>query len=78
MSPPLHCVQGRLTDTNANLVARALLVAAELAKAMGPAWDRSARDFCRAALDCLGDKKKQVGLQDVLWNMGDKKKGALL
>lgn len=53
-------LQGRLADTNANLVARALIVAAELAKAMGPAWDRNAREFCKNALDCLADKKKQV------------------
>ena len=53
-------VQGRLSDTNANLVARSLIVAAELAAAMGPAWDRTARDFLKPALEGLADKKKQV------------------
>lgn len=53
-------VQGRLSDTNANLVARSLVVASELAAAMGPAWDRTARDFLKPALEGLADKKKQV------------------
>jgi hypothetical protein len=52
--------QGRLADTNANLVGRALVVSAELAKAMGPAWDKSARDMLRTAVECLADKKKPV------------------
>ena len=54
-------MQGRLSDTNANLVTRSLVVASELAAAMGPAWDKTAREFCKSALDCLGDKKKPVG-----------------
>ena len=49
-----------MSDTNANLVARSLIVAAELAAAMGPAWDRTARDFLKPALDGLADKKKPV------------------
>lgn len=49
-----------MSDTNANLVARSLIVAAELAAAMGPAWDRTARDFLKPALEGLADKKKQV------------------
>ena len=53
-------MQGRLSDTNANLVARSLVVAAELAAALGPAWDRMARDFLKPALEGLADKKKQV------------------
>ena len=53
-------MQGRLSDTNANLVARSLIVAAELAAAMGPAWDRTAREFLKPALEGLADKKKQV------------------
>ena len=54
-------MQGRLSDTNANLVTRSLVVASELAAAMGPAWDKTAREFCKSALECLGDKKKPVG-----------------
>ena len=37
------------------------MVASELAAAMGPAWDKTAREFCKSALECLGDKKKTVG-----------------
>ncbi len=55
-------LQARLGDTNANLVARTLLLAGEVAKAMGPAWDRSAREFLKAALEGLADKKKQASL----------------
>jgi hypothetical protein len=55
-------LQGRLADTNANLVARTLLVGGEVAKAMGAPWDRSAREFLKAALEGLADKKKQVRL----------------
>lgn len=29
---------------------------------MGAAWDRSARDFLKAALEGLADKKKQASL----------------
>ncbi len=56
----LQFLQSRLSDTNANLVARSLVVASELATAMGPAWDRTARDFLKPALEGLADKKKQV------------------
>lgn len=54
-------LQARLADTNANLVGRALVVSADLARAMGPAWDRSARDMLKTAVECLADKKKPVG-----------------
>lgn len=63
MFPPcVSILQGRLADTNANLVARTLVLAGEVAKAMGAAWDRSAREFLKAALEGLADKKKQVSL----------------
>lgn len=55
-------MQGRLSDTNANLVARSLVVTSELAAALGPAWERTGRDFLKPALECLADKKKQVCL----------------
>ena len=54
-------MQGRLSDTNANLVTRSLVVASELGAAMGAAWDKTGREFCKSALECLGDKKKPVG-----------------
>ena len=40
---------------------RSLVVASELAAAMGTTWDKAAREFCKSALECLGDKKKPVG-----------------
>ncbi len=43
-------------------MARTLVLAGEVAKAMGAAWDRSAREFLKAALEGLADKKKQVSL----------------
>src|SRR5579875_1178279 len=52
--------QGRMADTNANLVGRALVVSAQLARAMGSPWDRTARDMLKTAVECLADKKKPV------------------
>jgi len=52
--------QARLADTNANLVARALGLAGELAAAAGPAWDRAGRPLLAPALLGLADKKKQA------------------
>ena len=57
MSP---AVQGRLSDSNANLVARALCLAGELATATGAAWDRVGRPLLNPALLGLADKKKQA------------------
>lgn len=53
-------MQARLTDSNKNLVARALLLFGELAKAMGPAWDRVGRPVLPQAVSFFADNKKQV------------------
>lgn len=52
--------QARLSDSNANLVARALGLAGALAAATGAAWDRAGRSLLAPALLGLGDKKKQA------------------
>ena len=52
--------QARLTDSNKNLVARALIIFGELAKAMGPAWERVGRPVLQQAVTFLADNKKQV------------------
>ncbi|KAK9818850.1 hypothetical protein WJX81_005118, partial [Elliptochloris bilobata] len=52
--------EARLSDSNANLVARALCLAGELAAATGAAWDRVGRPLLTPALLGLADKKKQV------------------
>ena len=59
---PRPLLQGRLSDSNANLVARALCLAGELAIATGAAWDRVGRPLLNPALLGLADKKKQVRL----------------
>ncbi len=58
--------QARLADSNANLVARALGLAGELAAAAGPAWDRAGRPLLAPALLGLADKKKQARLLPLL------------
>ena len=54
-------MQARLGDANRNLAARVLLLTAELAKAMGPAFDRVGRQLLIASMASLHDNKKQVG-----------------
>ena len=56
----LWLFQARLTDSNKNLVARALGIFGELAKAMGPAWERVGRPVLQQVATFLGDNKKQV------------------
>ena len=58
--------QARLTDSNKNLVARALVIFGELAKAMGPAWERVGRPVLQQAVTFLADNKKQVRSQTLL------------
>ena len=57
---PTFSKQGRLTDTNKNLVAKALTLFGELAKAIGPAWERSGRPVLQQATTFIADIKKQV------------------
>ena len=59
----LSVSQARLTDSNKNLVARALIIFGELAKAMGPAWERVGRPVLQQAVTFLADNKKQVRSQ---------------
>ena len=55
------CLQARLTDSNQNLAAKALLLVAELAKALGPAVDAKAgRQLLLASVARLNDNKKPV------------------
>lgn len=49
-----------MTDSNKNLTLKALLLLAELGRAMGPPIERAARQVTAAALSCLSDKKKPV------------------
>lgn len=53
-------VQARLTDSNKNLVARALSIFGELAKAMGPAWERVGKPVLPQVATFLADNKKQA------------------
>jgi hypothetical protein len=53
-------LQARLGDSNANLIARTLLLLGDLAKAVGPAFDRLGRVCLAPALQGLNDKKKQA------------------
>ena len=55
-------MQARLADTNKNLVAKALALFGELAKAMGPAWERVGKPILPQAVGFLADNKKQVSL----------------
>ena len=58
-------MQARLVDTNKNLVAKALCLFGELAKAMGPAWDRVGRPILPQAVGFFADNKKQVIISPV-------------
>jgi len=53
-------MQARLTDSNKNLVARALSIFGELAKAMGPAWERVGRPVLTHTVTFIADNKSQV------------------
>lgn len=53
-------LRGRLTDTNRNLAAKALLLIAKFADAVGAPFDRLARPVLVPALGTLSDNKKQV------------------
>ena len=53
-------LQARLTDSNKNLVARALSLYGELGKAMGPAWEKVGRPILQQCVSFVGDNKKQV------------------
>lgn len=60
--PHTRCLQGRLADSNRNLAAKALSVVGDIAKAMGPPFDKQARGVLLGpALANLSDNKKQVG-----------------
>ena len=58
VSPVL--AQGRLADSNKNLVTKALLLLGELGKAMGPPIERVARPCLVPALQCLAVKQTSV------------------
>ena len=49
-----------MTDSNKNLTLRAIVLLAELGRAMGPPIERAARQVTGSALACLSDKKKPV------------------
>jgi hypothetical protein len=57
---PKFSSQARLTDSNKNLVARALTIFEELAKAMGAAWERVGRPVLSQTVTFLADNKSQV------------------
>ena len=52
--------QARLVDSNRNLAAKVLLLLGQLARAIGPAFDRQGRFLLSSALLCLSDNKHQV------------------
>lgn len=52
--------QGRLADSNKNLVARVMLVIGDLARAMGPPFQQQGRTVLAPALLNLSDSKKHV------------------
>ena len=62
--------QARLTDSNKNLVARALLLLGDLAKALGPAFDRVGRPIVQQSVTFLADNKKQAGHSLALQELG--------
>jgi cytoskeleton-associated protein 5 len=53
-------MQGRLADSNRNLAAKALTVVGDIARAMGPTFDKQGRMLLGPALANLSDNKKQV------------------
>ena len=53
-------LQARLADANRNLAARVLHLTAQLAAAVGPAFDRAGRPLLVAGTALLNDNKKQV------------------
>ena len=54
-------MQARLADSNRNLAAKVLVLLGELARAMGPPFDKVARPVLLApAVSNLSDNKKQV------------------
>ncbi len=54
-------MQGRMADSNRNLAAKVLVLLGDIAKAMGPAFDKGARPVVLApAVANLADNKKQV------------------
>jgi hypothetical protein len=56
-------VQNRLADSNRNLAAKVLQLLGDIARAMGPPFDRAARGVLLfPAVANLSDNKKQVGL----------------
>jgi hypothetical protein len=58
-----HPLQARLTDSNRNLAAKVLQLLGDIARAMGPPFDRGARPpLLSPAVANLSDNKKQVGL----------------
>ena len=54
-------LQGRMTDSNRNLAAKVLMLLGDIAKAMGPPFDKGARAVLAPAVANLSDNKKQVG-----------------
>ena len=49
-----------MADSNRNLAAKALILVGDVAKAMGPPFDRQARTLLPAAVGNFADNKKQV------------------
>ena len=52
--------QARLGDANRNLAARVLLLEADIARAVGPVFDRVGKTLLLASLASIHDNKKQV------------------
>ena len=57
---PYPAPQGRMTDSNRNLAAKVLVLLGDIARAMGPPFDRAARPVLFPAVANLSDNKKQA------------------
>lgn len=53
-------LKGRMTDSNRNLAAKVLQLLGDIARAMGPPFDKGARPLLFPAVANLSDNKKQV------------------
>lgn len=53
-------LQARLADSNRNLAARVLLFTADMARAMGPTFDRLGKQLLLASVPLIHESKKQV------------------
>jgi len=64
--PPPAALKGRMTDSNRNLAAKVLVLLGDIAKAMGPPFDRGARPVLLfPAVANLADNKVQG--ETLLW-----------